>query len=368
MNNDADIKVSVVMPIYNAYDYLRPALDSILDQTLAEIEIICVDDGSTDSSLEVLKEYQKRDERIRIITETNAGPALARNNGMRRARGEFVAFLDADDFLEPSFLEKLYTLAKKDNLDIALSRYDIYNMKSAKFESAVSADNSDIFSENTVTSKNEHPDRILTSTVCSAWNKLFRRSFLEEKKLSFLADVKMFEDVYFVATALSLAERVGKIFEILMHHRIHSEQARTKMFKKYYSQIPLVYVKIKEFLMKHGMYAPLSVSYFNLSASRCYKISNLLSHDCKEIFWNLLNSEYFARLGWGDVSLSDITDAEVREFLSNVQRYDYEQYKKRCHKGNGVDLVNNVDSEQKLVNQTKKSGFNSLLKRLFVKK
>ena len=101
------IKVSVVMPIYNAYDYLRPAIDSVLGQTLADIELICVDDGSTDRSLDIIKEYQKSDSRIRILTESNAGPSIARNKGLARARGEFVIFLDADDFYEKNLLSAL---------------------------------------------------------------------------------------------------------------------------------------------------------------------------------------------------------------------------------------------------------------------
>ena len=105
---EANIKVSVIVPIYNAEAYLRPALDSILDQTLREIEIICVDDGSTDGSLKIIKEYQKKDARIRIVTQNNAGPGSARNNGMRRSRGEYVSFLDADDFFDANFLEKMY--------------------------------------------------------------------------------------------------------------------------------------------------------------------------------------------------------------------------------------------------------------------
>ena len=105
MDSNVEIKVSVIVPIYNAGDYLRPALDSILTGTLENIEIICVDDGSTDSSLDIVKEYLEKDSRVRIITETNAGPGHARNNGLKRARGEYVAFLDADDFLEPTFLD-----------------------------------------------------------------------------------------------------------------------------------------------------------------------------------------------------------------------------------------------------------------------
>ena len=128
------------MPIYNAYEFLRLAIESVVSQTLRELEIICIDDGSTDHSVEIVKEYQKTDDRIRIIAENNAGPALARNNGIKRARGEYLAFFDADDFYEPTFLEALYTIAKRDDLDIAISRYDIYNNRRQRFEEVIEDD------------------------------------------------------------------------------------------------------------------------------------------------------------------------------------------------------------------------------------
>ena len=231
--DEQDIKVSVIMPIYNASDFLKPAIDSVIDQTLREIEIICIDDGSTDGSLDIIKEYQKTDDRIRIITETNAGPALARNNGLKRARGEYVAFLDADDFFKPELLESLYEAAVEGDLDIAIARYDIYNSKKAAFYENVESEHGRMYDGGKITSKNEHPDFILQSTTGSAWNKLFKRSFLLEKNISFLTDVKMFEDVYFTVTALAFAERVGKLPEILLHHRVYSEQSRAKQFKKY---------------------------------------------------------------------------------------------------------------------------------------
>ena len=131
---ERDIKVSVIIPIYNACRYIRPTLDSVISQTLTDIEIICVDDGSTDTSLDMIKIYQKMDSRIRIITKTNGGPALARNNGLARARGEYLAFLDADDFYEIDMLEKMYARAKVDDLDIVIGKYDIYNNKKARFQ------------------------------------------------------------------------------------------------------------------------------------------------------------------------------------------------------------------------------------------
>ena len=344
MSNNIDVKVSVIIPIYNAFDYLQPALDSVIAQTLKEIEIICIDDGSIDKSFELLKEYQKKDDRIRIVTEANAGPALARNNGIKRARGEYLAFLDADDFYEKDFLEELYCAATAENLDIAIGEYDIYNTHKARFESPVLPDHSEIFDGYNVTSKNEHPDKILSSTTGSAWNKLFRRSFVESKQLSFPEDVRMYEDVYFTVTALSFAERVGRVPKVLMHHRVHNEQARVKNFSKYYSQIPAVYGRIKDFLVNRGMYAPLLRSYLNLSASRCYKVFNLLSKDSKENFWNLLHDEYSECLGWQERNAVDFENDDVYKFVLYTQLYSYKEYKKRLC-ADGSLKVGNVDVE-----------------------
>lgn len=364
MENKTDIKVSVIIPIYNAFDYIKPAMDSVLYQSLSEIEIICVDDGSTDHTLEVLKEYQSRDSRVRIVTETNAGPGLARNNGIKRARGEYIAFLDSDDFFEPTFLEALYGIAKRDDLDIAIARYDIYNSRRSRFESVPRTEHSDMYLPGKVTSKNEHPDSILLSTVGAAWNKIFRRSFVEEKGLVFLPEAKIYEDVYFVVTALSLAERIGKVHDVLVHHRIHSQQVRARVFKKYYHQIPSVFRKIKEFLMQNGMYAPLSVSFLNLSASRCYKIFNLLSNEDKEAFWNAFHNDYADILGWCGHEASDFDSNEIFEFVVNVQMYEYSVYKKRLDHGEKLKVTN---LKQNIEFVKKKKRVLAFFKKLFKK-
>lgn len=331
--NSTDIKVTVIMPIYNAYDYLRPAMDSVIDQTLREIEVICIDDGSTDHSLDIIKEYQKLDERIRIVTENNAGPGAARNKGIVRARGEYIIFLDADDFYEPTLLEKLYEAAKRDDLDIAVVGFDIYNSKHARFEPFKEEEHANIYLNGAVVSKNEYPDSILQSTTGYVWNKLFRTSFIKEKELSFTPEIYVFEDVYFVCTALSLAERVARVYETLIHHRVYSDQSRAKLFRKYYNQVPVVYMKVKDFLTQHGMYIPLMRSFLNFSSSRCYKIYNLLWHDAKADFWNMLHAGYADSLGWYRHEASDFERDDVHEFVVNIGLYTYEQYSKREHKG-----------------------------------
>ena len=365
MENAEIIKVSVVMPIYNAYKYIRPALESVMEQTLREIEIICVDDGSTDHTLDILKEYQSKDARIRIITENNAGPAAARNKGLSRVRGEYVIFLDADDFFNPSLLEKLYEVAIRDQLDISICRYDIYNGRKAKFEHNIKSDHGEIFAPGKVVSKNEYPDQILQCTTGYVWNKMYRTAFLQEKNLVFNPDLRVFEDTFFVVTSLSIAERVGKIDDCLVHHRVYFAQSRNKLFRKHYKCVPDIYLKIKNFLMSHGMYIPLSQSYLNLSASRCYKTYNLLWRDAKEEFWDMLHEGYAEQLGWDKAEADDFEQDEVRDFIANVLMYTHKQYVKRESRGEKV-RISDVARTIKALNARKK--IKEFFTKLFKKK
>ena len=367
--DSTNIKVSVIMPIYNAYDYLRPAIESVLDQTLKQIEIICIDDGSTDHSLDIVKAYQAADERVRIVTENNAGVSIARNKGIIRARGEYMIFLDADDFYEPTLLEKLYDNAKKNDLDISIARFDCYNNKTTKFSSQVDEDHADILTSSVVVSKSDHPDHILQCTTGYVWNKLFKTSFIKSTELIFAPELYVFEDVHFVSTALSLAQRIGRIDDVLVHHRIYSDQQRTKLFKKYYAQIPIVYLKIKDFLVQHGMYVPLSKSFLNFSASRCYKIYNLLWSDAKSDFWNLLHSGYADSLGWYQHEPTDYESAEIYEFCANVGIYEYHQFELRVERGKKINTENITSNKLNKLMKTKKNNakFRNGISRFFSK-
>ena len=360
-----DIFVSVVMPVYNACGYLRPAIESVMNQTLKEIEIICVDDGSTDTSLDMIKIFQQNDDRIRIITETNAGPGLARNNGLKRARGEYIAFLDADDFYEPDMLELMYKRAKEDDLDVVISKYDIFENKKAKFRENIENEHAKIYSNGAVTSKNEHPDFILESTSSAAWNKLFKRSFIAEKGITFLPEIMMFEDLYFTASALAFAEKIAKVDKILVHHRIYRQQSRVRTFRKYFPHVPVAFEKTKEFLMKGGMYEPLKKGFLNLSCNRCYHIFNILKPDERELFWNMLHDQYNESLGWDDAIAEDFEKKEICEWQANVEMYTFEQFKRR--KERGIEL--NADKiDQTLKNNKRKKKIREFFGKIFPRK
>ncbi len=339
-----EIKVSVIIPIYNAQAYLGAALESILAQDLAELEVICVDDGSTDRSLDVIKAFKERDARIRIITENNAGPATARNKGLSRARGKYVIFLDADDFYEKDLISSLYALSEHAELDVAIADFDVYNTKHDRFEHNVESDHFDLLTEGRVVSKSVYPDYILQCATGYVWNKMFRRDFLYENKLSFNTSLKVFEDVYFVMTVMATAAAIAKEGRVLVHHRIYSEQSRPRLFKKYYTDVPAVYEEIKKFLMQRGIYAPISSSFMNLSASRCFKIYNILWKDAKEHFWNLLHDTYADRLGWKVFDPDEVENPAVRSFIAGVSLYNHKQYTK---KQKSVTVTVNEGMEQK---------------------
>ncbi len=365
---NSNIKVSVIMPVFNAGEYLSHAAHDVLGQSLEEIELICIDDGSTDDSVQVLKEMQRRDSRVKVITEKNEGPSAARNKGLLEACGEYVIFLDADDFFEKDLLKKLYNTAVAQSLDIAVTKFDIYNEDKNQFMPAAEETPHHIFSPGVVTSKGEHPDHILQSTTGYVWNKLFRLEFLRNKELSFDPELFVFEDVYFVSAAISLAERVGRIDDLLIHHRVYSEQSRSRLLRKYYSQVPVVYKKIKEFLMRHGMYIPLAKSYLNLSATRCFKTCNLLWAEGRERFWNTLHADYAEEFGWYRFEKEDFDSPEVYEFVVNVGLYTYSQYTAREQRGERIEiaLMNKEKMNKRLAERHKLEHRKAVLSRLNV--
>lgn len=124
------IKVSLIIPVYNVEKYLEKCLDSLINQTLKEIEIICVNDGSTDNSPAILEQFKLKDNRIKIINQENLGVSQARNNGINTSQGEYIGFVDSDDYVDNDYFEKLYNSAKKFNAEVAAG--DLYKEKNNK--------------------------------------------------------------------------------------------------------------------------------------------------------------------------------------------------------------------------------------------
>lgn len=215
----AEPKVSVVVPVYNTAPYLRQCLDSIANQTLREIEIICVDDGSTDGSLEILREYEGRDDRFVVLRQQNKFAGVARNRGMEQARSDFLVFWDSDDFFEPQALEVMYKQIVRHEADICVCGANQYLQETGELVPSARYLAVERLPQATVFNRHMHNDFILTFTTVMPWNKMFRKAFVEKNRLRF-QNRRNSNDTYFCACALLLAERIVTVHEYLVNYRV----------------------------------------------------------------------------------------------------------------------------------------------------
>ena len=212
--------VSVIIPVYNVSDYLYECLDSIINQTLKEIEVICIDDGSTDNSLEILKKYAKKDNRITILKQDNLHAGIARNAGLAIATGKYLSFLDADDFFDLNMLENLFDIAEKDSSDVVICSNYIYDQAQKKDVSHV------IYGEKYLKGSPFTPsdfvDELCQICLPQAWTKLFRTSNIRKNRVFFEKFVSC-NDITFVYTALAVANKISITPKPYVHYRINTK-------------------------------------------------------------------------------------------------------------------------------------------------
>ena len=212
--------VSVIIPVYNAAPYLQQCLESVVAQTLGDFECICVDDGSTDSSLKILQDWSKADQRIKVVSQDHRSCGMARNEGVRIARGEYILFLDADDFFHPQLLEKTVARASDTRADIVVFNAQRYNDRLDKYGEGNFLQITKIRKPGLeVFSRHDLPADILTVAVPNAGLKLFRRDFWINNLLEFLP-VKFYGDLPAALTAMSRAERIAFLDEALVNYRV----------------------------------------------------------------------------------------------------------------------------------------------------
>lgn len=223
----SNVKVSVIVPVYNVEKYLKDCLNSVINQTLEDIEIICVNDGSTDNSLAILEDYAKKDSRIKIINQKNKGLSGARNTGMKHVQGEYILFLDSDDWLKEDALSELYWSHLDDNLDMLFFQTVDYYEEDGRYElnqfgGMTAIDDSfegKIFNYKDVAS-------IIFKIPHSAFNKLYSTSFLQRINASFPEGIN-YEDLAFFYDVFLKAERVSILKKELLFYRIRENSIST---------------------------------------------------------------------------------------------------------------------------------------------
>lgn len=206
------VNVSVIIPVYNVEEYLEECLDSVINQTFKDIEIICINDGSTDSSLNILNNYAKKDTRMKIYSQKNQGQGSARNFGLNESSGDYVYFVDSDDCIELNTIEELYNNISSNNSDIVVSKIARFNDNSEEIDYSIPGfdfenqfDNVDF--SNFTFNYRDIKQYVLNRSF-APWMKLYKRKFLTDNNIYFIEDLA-FEDVLFHVESFLKADSIS---------------------------------------------------------------------------------------------------------------------------------------------------------------
>ena len=228
-------KISIIIPIYNAENYLKRCLNSVINQTLKDIEIICINDCSKDNSLEILKEYSKKDNRIKIINlKENKGESKARNIGLDNTNSEYIAFLDNDDEIDLDFYEKLYNKAIKTNSDIVKAGVDIIN-----YDKKHQKDNlNELIKQNNSKLYFTH----------YWWSAIYKSSLIKENNIKFLEKYEIGEDILFLNQAILNCKKLEIIDNTYYHYHKRENSTDSKILN--YEKIKSI-INIREIIINN---------------------------------------------------------------------------------------------------------------------
>lgn len=219
------VKISVVIPIYNASEFLGDAFDCLLNQTFTDFELICVNDGSKDDSLEILNDYASKDSRIKVIDKENGGCGSARNRGLDEASGDYIYFFDPDDILEKNTFELAYDSASENDSDMVVFKANVFDKNGIS--------NRNVFFYYNKTIKKEKFGHLEFSDIkeyvlkggYAPWSKLYKKEFLDSYD-DFRFNLGLaFDDVPFHVKSMIRAKRISFVNKILYHYRVDNENS-----------------------------------------------------------------------------------------------------------------------------------------------
>lgn len=276
------IKVSVIVPVYNTKEYLEKCLDSLINQSLKDIEIIVVNDGSTDNSQSIIDKYVKKDKRIKSFIKKNGGLGDARNYGIKRASGEYLGFVDSDDYVDTNMFEKLYNKAKKDNSDIVeCNLYWVYPNELKLDTANYYENNKDIM----------YNIRVM---VC---NKIFKRDILSKNDILFPIGIR-YEDIVFTYKLLPHIKNIsyvnGSFYYYIQRGSSLSNEQNSKVrdifecfdiLRKYYKDNKIKYETELEYL---NIKLLLGSSFLRILGIRDKELRNKILNEN----WEYLNKHY----------------------------------------------------------------------------
>lgn len=311
------IDVSVVIPVYNIEKYLKETLESVIKQTKSDIEIICVDDGSTDSSKDILYEYAQKDSRIKIFEQENSGAGVARNIGFKQASGKYVAFLDSDDIYELDMLEKMYDKAEKHHLDVVVCRSDKFTDCMDNAVSNNGCIKKYLLPAQEVFSSFDIKKNFFMVFIWWPWDKLFRKKHIEQLALEFQG-LRTTNDLFFVASAVVAADRIACIDEVLAHHRVGNKHTLSVTREKSWDCFKIALDALKEFLIYKELYPRFKRDFINYCLH--FSLWHLETLKGKSFFllYKKLGQEWFKDLGLLEEPISYYYDRGLYRMMKYI--------------------------------------------------
>ena len=270
-----EIKLSIILPVYNAEAYLDRAIESILGQTLKEIEIIAVQDGSKDNSLALLRKWEGKDSRIRILNKENEGVSAARNDGIKLAKGEYITFVDADDYLEQDSYQKIIQVMEEGQAEASLFGYFSENEKE-KEEVYLPWDTRSVLTKNEIWEQlipymiKVYPEDGLNGNIFgSVWRICVKREKLLEHGILFDSQLAIAEDFDFCIRLYSRLNRIAVINECLYHYIRWDSTVLAVYRKEQFEEGRKNQIRLKAFLEKEGQYEKLERRYLGSYLDVC---------------------------------------------------------------------------------------------------
>ncbi len=302
-------KVSVIIPCYNVEKYLKQCLDSVVNQTLQDIEIICINDGSTDSTLSILREYENVDNRIKVISKHNSGYGASMNIGLETAKGKYIGIVESDDFVELNMFETLYNEAEVNGLDVVRSNFYLYNSKLDKNDKL----------DQTWVKHNEIYAPVDEGTPFfqqpSIWANLYNREFLNLNNIRFLETPgASYQDVSFTFKVYACAKRFKMIENAFLHYRIDNANSSINSTNKVYCVCD-EYREIEKFVNETNQYEIYKYLIPRIKyACYCWNY-NHLAKNLRFKFLMQMSKEYMAHFVKGEVDKNKFSKRDRKRLL-----------------------------------------------------
>lgn len=336
------VKVSVVVPVYNVEDFLEECLDSISNQTLDDIEVICVNDGSTDNSLDILNDYAEKDSRFTVISQENAGHAVATNRGMELAKGEYLFLMDSDDILKLNALEDTVKVADEKDVDFVLFQAINYYMDTDEYkeqENYSMTKLADFVGDNVFNWKDIK--KFVFKITVTPWSKLYKREFIVKSGAKFPEGL-IFDDNVFFWEVLFNAQRITFLREHLFIRRWHSASSTKAGDKRFIDSIE-IYRLIWQVFKKYGAFDDYKQRLYNSRVRVGYMRLSRIKKEYREMYYEELKKsmDEIRHEDFFDDFYQTISDRNKRiysliqdlddptDLIIDISRYDYENLKEK---------------------------------------